>query len=297
MNILIELDKAGAEWVVVAYLTGDENMLAVVKSGKSPHAVTGSLISKAPEEFVLREEAIVGHNTDPVTIEGLREPLMDEIDPGWFLPRIMSIRQMGKKSNHGLNYNMKYGRFALENEIDEKTSKMIVELYHGQAYHGVRKWHKEIIEELRKDRTLTNCFGRKCRFMDAWGESTFNQAYAFLPQSTIFDLNQEGLVMGYANQSPAFQRMEILQQVHDSIMIQVDVRDYTEVAEIVVKMGLDYMNGMCSYRGRDFYVGTTMEIGFDLGHKIPCGLSDNIEITAKNIEQTIRKLENEKAPQ
>jgi hypothetical protein len=297
MNLLIELDKAGAEWVVVAYLTGDENMLAVVESGKSPHVVTGALISKAPEEFVIREEGLVKHNTDPTTIEGLREPLLGEIDPAWFLPRIMSIRQMGKKSNHGLNYNLTYKGFALHNEIEEKTSKMIVDLYHKQAYPGIRLWYKEIQEELQVGRSLVNCFDRKCRFMDAWGDTIFNQGYAFKPQSTIFDLNRQGLVKGYADQSPAFQRMEILQQVHDSITIQVDHRDAEETAEIVVKMGLDYMNDTCSYRGRDFKVGTTMEIGFNLGGKKACVLDEDITTTAKAIEQTIKRLQDEASSQ
>ena len=35
MNLLIELDKAGAEWVIVAYISGDGAMIQVVESGKS----------------------------------------------------------------------------------------------------------------------------------------------------------------------------------------------------------------------------------------------------------------------
>ena len=32
--MLLEFDLAGAEWVVVAYLSGDERMIDVVESGK-----------------------------------------------------------------------------------------------------------------------------------------------------------------------------------------------------------------------------------------------------------------------
>src|SRR5215510_138225 len=132
--MMLEFDLAGAEWVVVAYLANDENMIGVVKSGKSPHIVTGSLISGASEDFVLQEHKLVGSHTDPNTIEMLRRQLT--IPPGIFLPRIMSIRQAGKKSNHGLNYNMKYRRFALENEMPEADAEPIVNAYVNKAYPG-----------------------------------------------------------------------------------------------------------------------------------------------------------------
>ena len=46
--ILLELDLAGADWVIVAYESQDENMLTIVEEGLDPHASTGSLISGAP---------------------------------------------------------------------------------------------------------------------------------------------------------------------------------------------------------------------------------------------------------
>ncbi len=46
--ILCEFDKAGAEWVVVAYEAGDQKMIDVVNSSESPHAITGQYISNAP---------------------------------------------------------------------------------------------------------------------------------------------------------------------------------------------------------------------------------------------------------
>ena len=182
MNILMELDKAGAEWVIVAYASGDASMIHVIESGKSPHTVTGSLISGAPEEFVERENAIIGHHTDPDTIYDLRmEHFQNEFEnSNWFFPRIFSIRQMGKKSNHGLNYDMRYRRFALENEMDETESKAIVESYHRDAYPGIKLWHNTIKNKLNENRTLENCFGRRRKFFDAWGPELFDAAYSFI---------------------------------------------------------------------------------------------------------------------
>jgi|TARA_Y100000310_G_scaffold345664_1_gene467905 DNA polymerase I-like protein with 3'-5' exonuclease and polymerase domains len=287
MKVLIELDKAGAEWVCVAYLSGDANMLEVIESGKSPHTVTGSLISGSTYEFVERESKVVGLNTDPDTIAELRESLLDEIQPEWFLPRIFSIRQMGKKSNHGLNYDMKYRRFALENEIEEKEAERIVTLYHRQAYPSIKIWHKTIQSSLRDDRTLTNCFGRKRRFMDAWGPELWDAAYSFLPQSTVFDITRIGMVKTYNNsQMDAY---ELLAQTHDSVTYQTELntKNYKQVANDVVKIGLDYMNPLCVYNSREFYIGTTMKIGTDWGDMHECVLDEDISATADSVKETM----------
>ncbi|KKK51561.1 hypothetical protein LCGC14_3113720, partial [marine sediment metagenome] len=117
--IMFEIDKAQAEWVVTAYVSGDAEMIHVVESGQDAHAYTGHKISKLPIEVVLKEGKAVGHETDPILIEKLRRQhmpeLFDDTYEDIFLPRIFSIRQAGKKSNHGLNYKIGYWRFALEN--------------------------------------------------------------------------------------------------------------------------------------------------------------------------------------
>ena len=70
--IFLEFDKAGAEWVVVAYLSGGENMISVVEQRKKPHTITGSLMSGLSEEQVNAENKIVGHHTDAETVRRLR---------------------------------------------------------------------------------------------------------------------------------------------------------------------------------------------------------------------------------
>lgn len=290
-QLLIELDKAGAEWVVVGYLSGDANMLDVIEKGTSPHVRTGSLISNAPEEFVEKENKIVGNNTDPDTIIGLREPIKHLIQSDWYLPRVMSIRQAGKKGNHGLNYNLRYKGFALHNEIEEKEAKTIVELYHG-AYPGIRLWHKTVQHQLNENRTLVNCFDRKRRFLDAWGENLFDAAYAFLPQSTVFDTTRIGMKKFHRNTSPEFLRACLLAQIHDSCLLGYNYRDPVEMAEVMIIMGLDYMNPLCVYNSREFYINTTMKIGTNWGDMYECTLSQDVEETATAIEQVIKEINN-----
>lgn len=295
MNCLFEFDKAGAEWVIVAYLSGDGNMLSVVEQGKSPHVVTGALMSGASEDFVKRENELVGHATDPDKIVSLRSQLSDEIQEEWWLPRTMSIRQGGKKSNHGLNYNCKYKTFALVNEIPENEAKEMIRLYREEAYPGIPIWQDSIMRELQKDRTLTNCFGRKRKFMDAWGPTLFDSAYAFKPQSTVFDITRVAMVGIERDRSPLMYPFNLDTQVHDSIVGEYPCDDVQQVAKMIHKVAYTYMNPKLHYNGRDFYVDTTLEIGLNWGqdsmHSVP--LSKDIEELTHNVNKVVEVIKNE----
>jgi hypothetical protein len=288
--MMLEFDLAGAEWVVVAYLSGDANMLGVVASGKSPHVVTGSLITSVPEDLVTQEHKVVGSKTDENTIRELREAklphLIDMHEKGLiFLPRVMSIRQAGKKSNHGLNYNMKYRRFALENEISEADAMPLVEAYTTVAYPGIPLWHESIRQEMRdNNRTMVNCFGRKVRLLGEWGSELFDQAYSFKPQSTVADSCLQAMCRVYENESEAFCKVRLGAQVHDSLMIMhpipADRQGWVELAQTVHIIAQDYMRPLLTYGGREFRLGCDLKLGLDWGHMKECTIQDDPEDTA-----------------
>jgi hypothetical protein len=276
--IILEFDLAGAEWVVVAYLSQDENMLSVVRSGKSPHIVTGALISGASEGFVLEEHKAVGSHTDATTIMMLRSKL--KIPSGIFLPRVMSIRQAGKKSNHGLNYNMKYRRFALENEMLEEDAKPIVEAYTEKAYPGIKNYWMDVKKELKDNgRTLTNCFGRKVKLRGEWGEELFNQAYSFKPQSTVVDIVNTAMRLAYSDESPEFKNFFLGAQVHDSLQVQVEVpateSEWQALGNMILKLR-EYMRPTLEYNGVAFTLGCDAKLGVNWGDMTPFKMDDEV---------------------
>ena len=291
-KLLIELDKAGAEWVVVAYLSGDGRMLEVLASDKSPHVITGSLLSGVPEDLVEKESKIVGLQTDPTLVMEARESLPELEGMGYFIPRNMSIRQAGKKANHGLNYGLGYKTFALYNEMDESDAKTIVKRYHEDAYPGIRIWHEKIKRQLNDDRTLTNCFERRRKFMDAWGMDLWLDAYSFIPQSTVVDMVNIGMTKAFEDESLDF---ELLAQVHDSILIQVPpgrgfARWYL-AAGVSKTIGLDYMMPTVEYGARSFSIGTDMKVGYDWSNMVAVDIvADNL---AEQIEEVVTNLDQE----
>jgi len=291
--MLLNFDKAGAEWVVVAYLTGDEAMLSIAQDrSQDAHSVTASRISRVPVELVLQEHKIVKTETEPNRIEMLRHKHLPTLyEKSYFLPRSMSLRQMGKKSNHGLNYDEGYKTFALINEMSEKEAKSVVRLYKFKAYKGIDRWHRAIQEKLLKDRTLTNCFDRKCYFMEGWGPDLFKQAYAFIPQATVGDMVNEGLVKAMNDGRGDFKPLQLLAQVHDSAEFQYLSDDLRALARVCIKIGNDYMRPKCRYVSmvpnreewefppteREFYIETDLKVGMSKGAMTDLPIYNDVE--------------------
>jgi len=144
-----------------------------------------------------------------------------------------SERDWGKRGNHSLNYDLGYKSFAIKFEMPETEAKWIVDQYH-RVYPGVRQnYHSMIINQLRTTRTLENCYGRKRLFMGpvvpnppsvplAACHQTYKDGYAQIPQSTVADkTNEDGVEYIYYNQDPLFHPVELLTQMHDSIVFQI----------------------------------------------------------------------------
>lgn len=284
--ILVELDKRQAEWVIVAYDSGDANMIKVIREGLDPHTYTAFLMSGVNQELIKREAKVIGHSTEPGEITHLRATKFDqtakaEFDNAILLPRNMSLRQCGKKANHGLNYDEGYKTFALTNEILEKEAKFMIDRYHA-VYPGIKQWHKQIQQQLEKDRTLLNFFGRKRRFLDAWGDLLFKSAYAHVPQSTVSDILNRGLIHIYRDITPHMARVELLAQVHDSILIQYPINHIRDLGRVVHTMK-QHLEPQISIHGRSFTIKTDMKIGKNWGEMVDVSYVDTAAQTQVNI--------------
>lgn len=293
-KMFVNFDKAGAEWVVVAYLSGDARMIDVVENNKSPHVVTGALISQAPEELVLREHAIIKDLNDPYQIEELRATIPELSNPAFFLPRSMSIRQAGKKSNHALNYDEGYRVFALQNEMEEGDAKKIVDFYKERAYPGVPLYHEAIRRELKNEhRTLVNCFGRKVVLRGAWDAKLWKKAYSFKPQSTVVDMVNRAMGLWYENDEQYMRALELLAQVHDSLLGQYTLSGKRDQFIDLARACQDidkYISPKCTYSGRDFYVKTDMKIGLDWQTMYDVPFHKDPKIMSKALESTWNKV-------
>jgi len=266
--IFLDVDKRQAEWVVVAYLSGDANMIAAIEQGADVHVHTASLMFNLDESIIKWDNELIGHMSDADKIKLLRseDTILKHFDG---LPRTMSARQCGKKSNHGLNYGEGFKTFSLINEILEIEGKRIVNAYH-KVYPGIHLWHDNVKRQLQKDRTLVNCMGRRIHFMDAWGDSLWKAAYSAIPQSTVVDSLNRGMVFIYADPTLtgiAGYNLDILAQVHDSILMQVPLTsiDTEEKFNHLIQTVTLYTSPELNYSGRTFTIASDFKMGLNWG--------------------------------
>lgn len=279
--MLLNFDLAGAEFVVVAHLCGDPTMLDIVHQKKSPHVVTANRMFGVDEPTILAEEKLNGKVSDPEVISANRRTL-GLVQPN--LPRTMSLRQAAKRNVHSGNYRIGYREFALHNEIEEREAKRFIALY-TTAYPGLPKWWDATDATIRKTRTLTNCFGRKCYFMGQMGQDEFKKAYAFIPQSTVADNCLTAMVRVMEDDSPDVAPASLLAQVHDSLLYQYPSTDFAAMARFAIAVGRRYMRPVLRYNGAEFQLDTDLKVGLDWARMLEVKLTDDADDLAVRLEK------------
>lgn len=88
-----------------------------------------------------------------------------------------------------------------------------------RLHPGIQAWHRRIERQLSETRTIYNPFGYRIVYFDRL-ESVFTQALAWGPQSTVAEVCFRGALQ-LEKECPF---VEILLQVHDSLVFQIPTR-------------------------------------------------------------------------
>lgn len=208
-------DLERAESFVVAQLTGDPRMLEDHEPGKDAHTSLGVVLFGKPEDEITKDE-----------------------------------RYLAKKTRHAGNYMQ--GPRTFMNNINQDAHKTGVSLDYADAerliygYRNVhpflKSWWNQVERELWATRTLRNLLGMHRTFYGHI-DSVLPEAVAFIPQSTVGQILNVGLLNLHGIPCPYMQEkglweavkdigaelrdcgFEALQQVHDSVGFQVNERD------------------------------------------------------------------------
>lgn len=260
------VDLSQAENRIVAYVGRIEHMIDAFETGKDVHRLTASLIFNKPYDEISDEPGSCSLGNGEST-----------------------ERQWGKKANHGLNYDLGYKTFALYYDMPEKDAKFIVERYHAAYPELRRNFHGYIKKCLQTDRTITNLMGRKTLFLTDLSDETFKAAYSCIPQGTVGDvINERGMAFIYYNS--LFKEAELLQQVHDSITIQIPISIGWEAhAKMLQALKDSLETPLTTHYGRSFVIPADVCMGLTLMKE------EGIELKSKkwppNLEALAFKLE------
>ena len=177
--IFLGADLSQAEARVVAWLAKEERLIQLFESGGDIHRKTAGMIFGKEEAEVSQDE-----------------------------------RQMAKRIVHASNYGMGPRKFAQTAGVREGEARRLQDRYFA-AFPKIKVWHLQIQDTLRRTRILRTPMGRIRQFLASWNEELLREAYAYVPQSTVSDILNDGLIQLWRTS-----QAELLLQVHDSVVVQ-----------------------------------------------------------------------------
>jgi DNA polymerase I-like protein with 3'-5' exonuclease and polymerase domains len=152
-----------------------------------------------------------------------------------FFYRQYDYRFMCKKGGHGSNYLGKPWTLANQMKIPVAVATVFQNKYFRE-FRGIPSWHKIKAKELQTTGTLTNLFGRVRHFHDRLdADGTLREAIGWLGQSCTAGVTNRAMLRVWALQiQMPWLELEILAQVHDSLLIQFNPLYEAEVIELVL---------------------------------------------------------------
>lgn len=239
-HVLISMDFSQAETWVVAYLANEPSM---------KHSLKTSDVHRDTAAFAL-------FNCRP-----------EDVTP--------VMRYTAKRCNHALSYRMGPERAAqvINSDSDAPpylvvTNKQTKEFAAKwlQYYKGINNWWLAIDECMARNRTIITTYGRKRVFFGQYGKELAKEMTAFEPQSTVADhcngrvhpqLNIEGGLRGIYNHIVVPKLGSIVNQSHDSVIVETPLRLASECAAIMYKE----MYRPLIIKDEQFYIPVDCEMG------------------------------------
>jgi len=172
-----DIDLSSADLRIVVWESDEPEMKAMLREGADPY-------TEIAKEFY-------------------HDPTISKKDPR---------RQTFKSFAHGTNYlGTAKGlaeRLGLSVSEAEKTQK-----WYFSRFPKIKKWQDDLKDQVVKRRMVQNIFGYRCYFFDRIEGTIFNQAAAWIPQSTVACL----INRAYVAIDRDLPQVDILLQVHDSL--------------------------------------------------------------------------------
>lgn len=275
-KVLVQVDQAGAEALVVAYLCEYGNFREMFLSGVKSHVFVALKVFKDVwlDKLSGRKSEIdfeTVFTATPGTVKNSRGwSIVDSIikdSDGWQPSE--RYYYIAKMICHAANYGMKAPAFQLnvlqksEGKIalSKQEAEEYLETYH-ELFPEIRAWHRWTEEKLQSTRVLRNLQGYPREFVTAWNDTILKEALAFVPQSTVGTISNIAFVNLQAYIEKQKLAWDLLNNCHDSYMAQVPKDEAEKAAKVMV----DFMEqDLVSPRNEKFKMKAAASIGHNWG--------------------------------
>ncbi|MDR2493757.1 MAG: DNA polymerase I [Spirochaetaceae bacterium] len=202
-HLLISADYRQIELVILAHLSGDENMAAAFKAGKDVHAGTASLIFNVDEEAVSPEQ-----------------------------------RQSAKVINFGVMYGMSAFRLANELGISRADAALFIDTYF-KTYRGIREYIESLIRAAETSGYASTIFGRRRYIPTINSRNKTERAAAERVavntpiQGSAADIVKTAMLGVDRALTAAGSRTRLLLQVHDELILESPQEEAADTARLI----------------------------------------------------------------
>jgi DNA polymerase-1 len=201
--VLISADYSQIELVVLAHLSGDENLISAFKENKDVHARTASLI------FGINENEVKGDQ-----------------------------RRIAKTINFGVIYGMSSFRLANELGIGRTEASNFISAYFN-TYSGVRRFIEETIKSTEKNGYVTTISSRR-RYVNMINsrnkteKSAAERVAVNTPiQGSAADIVKTAMLNLDKKLTAEKSKARLLLQVHDELILECPESDAEETVKLV----------------------------------------------------------------
>lgn len=267
-NILLQPDQAGAEALIVAWLTIKGRFRELFLNGIKSHTYVASHIFR--DKWTKDGYNDVG-NLNTLPISKLKE------EPEWKrLAKHIKYSEreyfIGKKSCHSFNYRMRPSTFRedvlKESDGEVALSKMESELFHA-TYHTIfpeisQGWWPELEFQVLKTGVLYNLFGYplQCNYYEGMAakDKFWREKTAWVPQSTVGCLTAIAFceVQDYIEKHKLGNVWHLRNDKHDSLLLECP-SEHRDDAIPVLRKAIE--RELVSPRGEHFFMKSEIKCG------------------------------------
>lgn len=247
-NIFLTADQCQAEEWPVSALANNKEAIRELETGVDRHSKLASAV--------------------------FNEHVPGKDDPDWDDAKHFMKRYLGKKIKHARNYGMKAPRMS-ESLAQEGFSVSIAQCEMLLARAAAADpsvdsvFHEYIKRELEINHCLKTPFGRERIFLgarpNADNNRLFNEAYSYIPQSTVGD-NTALTLFQMETQYPKEERC-CVQECHDSLCLDVR-KDPREILKQLERLKKAFHRKIKFYTGIEVEIPIEAEIGSSFGTSV-----------------------------
>lgn len=245
-KIFVQTDQAGAEALIVSYLTRDGNYRALFKNGIKPHTYICVHLFEDVWPRKMQEHNFI-QSQDELDIKKIiatpipelkKNPLWKSLDgcikssDGWALTE--RYYYLGKQTEHSSNYDIQPPTFRM-NILEKSGGKIVISKADSERFIGTKHrlypeikedFHMSVQAQVKRNRVLYNLHGHPYQITQPYfKESDWKEYYSWIPQSTVGEITN----IAYAKLQSFIEQenlaWDLLANTHDSYMCQCPIVD------------------------------------------------------------------------